>query len=80
MMATSTKTTGSQSNQRVSIKPCGKWPAGSGDRTGASNLERSQAYAMTGDRPTRDTMSLEEATICNMWEIAALVEVLGRKG
>lgn len=35
---------------------------------------------MNDDRPTRDTMSLEEATISNMWEIAALVEVLERKG
>ena len=25
------------------------------------------------DRPKRETMSLEEATISNMWEIAALV-------
>jgi hypothetical protein len=32
------------------------------------------------DRPKRETMSLEEATISNMWEIAALVEVLERKG
>ena len=32
------------------------------------------------DRPKRDCMSLEEATISNMWEIAALVEVLERKG
>lgn len=32
------------------------------------------------DRPTRQTMSLEEATISNMWEIAALVELLERKG
>jgi hypothetical protein len=35
---------------------------------------------MSTDRPKRDTMSLEEATISNMWEIAALVEVLERKG
>ena len=32
------------------------------------------------ERPKRATMSLEEATISNMWEIAALVEVLVRKG
>lgn len=32
------------------------------------------------DRPTRDTMSIEEATISNMWEMAAIVEVLERKG
>jgi hypothetical protein len=35
---------------------------------------------MSTDRPKRDSMSLEEATISNMWEIAALVEVLERKG
>ena len=35
---------------------------------------------MRNDRPTRDTMSLEEATVSNMWEMAALVEVLERKG
>lgn len=32
------------------------------------------------ERPKRETMSLEEATISNMWEIAAIVEVLERKG
>ncbi len=35
---------------------------------------------MSSDRPKRQTMSLEEATISNMWEIAAIVEVLERKG
>lgn len=35
---------------------------------------------MSNNRPTRDTMSLEEATVSNMWEIAAMVEVLERKG
>jgi hypothetical protein len=35
---------------------------------------------MSTDRPKRVTMSIEEATISNMWEIAALVEVLERKG
>jgi type I site-specific restriction-modification system R (restriction) subunit len=35
---------------------------------------------MSDDRPTRDTMSLEEATISNMWEIAAMVELLEQKG
>ena len=35
---------------------------------------------MSDDRPTRDSMSLEEATISNMWEIAAIVDVLERKG
>jgi len=32
------------------------------------------------DRPKREAMSLEEATISNMWEMAALAEVLERKG
>ena len=35
---------------------------------------------MSTDRPTRESMSLEEATISNMWEIAVIVEVLERKG
>ena len=35
---------------------------------------------MSNDGPKRDTMSLEEATVSNMWEIAAIVEVLERKG
>jgi hypothetical protein len=35
---------------------------------------------MSSDRPKRQSMSIEEATISNMWEIAALVEVLERKG
>ena len=35
---------------------------------------------MSDDRPKRETMSLEEATISNMWEIAALVKVLEAKG
>jgi hypothetical protein len=35
---------------------------------------------MSGQRLERDTMSLEKATISNMWEIAAIVEVLERKG
>ncbi len=33
-----------------------------------------------GDHPTRDSISLEAATISNMWEIATLVEVLECKG
>jgi hypothetical protein len=35
---------------------------------------------MSTDRPKREAMSLEEATVSNMWEIAAIVEVLERKG
>ena len=35
---------------------------------------------MSDDRPTCETLSLEEATVSNMWEIAAIVEVLERKG
>ena len=35
---------------------------------------------MSEQRPKRDTMSIEEATASNMGEIAALVEVLERKG
>jgi hypothetical protein len=32
------------------------------------------------DRPKCDRMTIEEATISNMWEIAAIVEVLEQKG
>ena len=32
------------------------------------------------DRSTRESMPLEEATVSDMWEIAAIVEVLERKG
>ena len=35
---------------------------------------------MNDQRPTRDHMFFEETTVSNMWEIAALVEVLERKG
>ena len=35
---------------------------------------------MSNERPKRETMSLEEATISNMWEIAAIVELLEKKG
>jgi len=35
---------------------------------------------MSDSRPNRDSMLLEEATVSNMWEIAALVEVLEQKG
>jgi len=31
------------------------------------------------DRPIRDTIAIEEVTVSNMWEIAAIVEVLERK-
>lgn len=32
------------------------------------------------DRPKRESMPLEEATISNMWEITAILEVLEREG
>ncbi len=35
---------------------------------------------MSNDRPKCDTMSIEEATVSNMWEIAAIVELLEQKG
>jgi hypothetical protein len=35
---------------------------------------------MSNDRPKRDSMSIEEATVSNMWEIAAIVELLEQKG
>jgi hypothetical protein len=35
---------------------------------------------MSDECPKRDSMSVEEATISNMWEIAAIVELLEQKG
>jgi hypothetical protein len=35
---------------------------------------------MSNDRPKHGNMPVEEATVSNMWEIAAIVEVLERKG
>jgi hypothetical protein len=35
---------------------------------------------MSDERPKCETMSIEEATISNMWEMAAIVEVLEQKG
>ncbi|HEV8329263.1 MAG TPA: hypothetical protein VGQ08_17445 [Nitrospiraceae bacterium] len=35
---------------------------------------------MSDDRSKRDSMSLEEATVSNMWEMAAIVELLEQKG
>jgi hypothetical protein len=35
---------------------------------------------MSDNRPTRESMFLEEATVSNMGEIAAIVEVLESKG
>jgi hypothetical protein len=35
---------------------------------------------MSDQRPKREFMSIEEATVSNMWEIAAIVELLERKG
>ena len=35
---------------------------------------------MSDDRPRRNSMSVEEATVSNMWEMAVIVEVLERKG
>jgi len=35
---------------------------------------------MSDGRSKRDTLSIEEATVFNMWEIAANVEVLEWKG
>jgi hypothetical protein len=35
---------------------------------------------MNNSCPKRETISIEDATVSNMWDIAALVEVLERKG
>ena len=42
--------------------------------------EEARYDGMSDQRPKRESMSIEEATISNMWEIAAIVEVLERKG
>lgn len=34
---------------------------------------------MSDQRPKRESISIEEATVSNMWEIAAIAEVLERK-
>jgi len=38
------------------------------------------AQPMSNDHSKRDTMSLEEATVSNMWKFAATVEVLEQLG
>jgi hypothetical protein len=35
---------------------------------------------MNDNRPRREIMSIEEATVSNMWEIAAIVELLEQRG
>jgi hypothetical protein len=35
---------------------------------------------MSKERPKGESMSVKEATVSNMWEIAAIVEVVERKG
>jgi hypothetical protein len=35
---------------------------------------------MSDDRPTRESMSSEEATVSNIWEIEGIVKVLEGKG
>jgi hypothetical protein len=35
---------------------------------------------MSSDRPKRESMYLEELAISNMWEMAAIVELLEKKG
>jgi hypothetical protein len=46
----------------------------------SEHTAHSQHIAINNDHPTRETMSLEEATVSTMWEIAELVEVLERLG
>jgi hypothetical protein len=36
-------------------------------------------WQINDQSPKRDTMSIEEVTVSNMWEIAAIVEVLEHK-
>ena len=35
---------------------------------------------MSDQRPKRDTMSIQEAIVSNIWEIVAIVEVFERLG
>ena len=35
---------------------------------------------MSTDRAKRESMSIEEATVSNMWEIVTLMEVFERRG
>ena len=37
-------------------------------------------HRMSNHRPKRETMSIKEATISNMWEITAIIELLEQKG
>ena len=46
----------------------------------ATGAGTSGDYPMSDDRPKRDSMSIEEAIVSNMLEIAAIVEVLEQKG
>ena len=39
----------------------------------------SMAEQINDNRSKRETMSIEKATVSNMWEIATIVEVLGEK-
>jgi hypothetical protein len=36
-------------------------------------------FEMSNDRPTCESMSIEEATVSTMWEIAVFAEGLGRR-
>jgi hypothetical protein len=40
----------------------------------------SMAKRMNDNRSKRDSKSIDEATVSNIWEIAAIVEVLEREG
>jgi len=39
-----------------------------------------EGHTPSNDRPKRGSMFLQEVTISNMWEMAAIVELLERKG
>jgi hypothetical protein len=49
---------------------CGNLRAARSDRAAARNLRRRHGYAIRNQRPTRDSMSLEEATVSKVGERA----------
>lgn len=75
-----TKPSGDQLHQGVLVKVCGNLRAAVRSLLAARNLRHRHSYAMSDNRPKREAMAIEDATISNMWEIAAIVEVLERKG
>jgi hypothetical protein len=62
---------------RKSIPPIPRWADGgmSGFRLEPSDIDLQELFLTNLPRPKRNLMSLEESTISNMWQIAALVGI-----